>query len=235
MRDLMAITARPDVISLAGGLPDTSSFPPETFAALTDRIARESCAAALQYGPTEGFDATKSRIVRGDGSRGHARRSRRHRRDDRRSAGDRPGHQDADRPGRRRDLRSADVPGRGADVLQLRGRRDPDRDGLGRDAGRPAGGDARAARPRRAAAEVHLHGAHLPEPRRRDAVGPAPPATGRDRPGARAAGARGQPVRAAALRGRAAAAAVRDRRRRVRALSRDVLQDPVTRGSGSDG
>ena len=63
MRDLMAITARPDVISLAGGLPDTSSFPPETFAALTARIARESCAAALQYGPTEGFDATKSRIV----------------------------------------------------------------------------------------------------------------------------------------------------------------------------
>ena len=63
MRDLMAITARPDVISLAGGLPDTSSFPPETFAALTDRIARESCAAALQYGPTEGFDATKARIV----------------------------------------------------------------------------------------------------------------------------------------------------------------------------
>ena len=63
MRDLMAITARPDVISLAGGLPDTSSFPPETFAALIDRIARESCAAALQYGPTEGFDATKARIV----------------------------------------------------------------------------------------------------------------------------------------------------------------------------
>ena len=63
MRDLMAITARPDVISLAGGLPDTASFPPETFAALTERIARESCAAALQYGPTEGFDATKSRIV----------------------------------------------------------------------------------------------------------------------------------------------------------------------------
>jgi 2-aminoadipate transaminase len=62
MRDLMAITARPDVISLAGGLPDTSSFPPETFAAITDRIARESCAAALQYGPTEGFEETKARI-----------------------------------------------------------------------------------------------------------------------------------------------------------------------------
>ena len=30
MRDLMAITARPEVISLAGGLADTSTFPPET-------------------------------------------------------------------------------------------------------------------------------------------------------------------------------------------------------------
>ena len=30
MRDLMAITARPEVISLAGGLPDTSTFPPES-------------------------------------------------------------------------------------------------------------------------------------------------------------------------------------------------------------
>jgi 2-aminoadipate transaminase len=63
MRDLMAITARPEVISLAGGLPDTSTFPPETFAALTDRIARESCASALQYGPTEGFDSTKACIA----------------------------------------------------------------------------------------------------------------------------------------------------------------------------
>jgi len=63
MRDLMAITTRPDVISLAGGLPDTSTFPPDTFASLTERIARESCAAALQYGPTEGFDETKARIV----------------------------------------------------------------------------------------------------------------------------------------------------------------------------
>jgi len=63
MRDLMAITARPDVISLAGGLPDTSSFPPDTFAAITNRIARESCARALQYGPTEGLEETKACIA----------------------------------------------------------------------------------------------------------------------------------------------------------------------------
>jgi 2-aminoadipate transaminase len=62
MRDLMAVTARPEVISLAGGLPDTSTFPPETFAAVAQRIASESCAKALQYGPTEGLDETKDCI-----------------------------------------------------------------------------------------------------------------------------------------------------------------------------
>jgi 2-aminoadipate transaminase len=63
MRDLMAITARPEVISLAGGLPDTASFPPETFAAMGNKIAAESCAKALQYGPTEGLDETKDCIA----------------------------------------------------------------------------------------------------------------------------------------------------------------------------
>src|SRR5437588_4595272 len=59
MRDLMAVTARPEVISLAGGLPETGSFPPESFAAAAQRIAAESCARALQYGPTEGLDEVK--------------------------------------------------------------------------------------------------------------------------------------------------------------------------------
>ncbi len=63
MRDLMAITARPEVISLAGGLPDTSTFPAESFAAQMTRIAHESSAQALQYGPTEGFEETKACIV----------------------------------------------------------------------------------------------------------------------------------------------------------------------------
>src|SRR5262245_54971136 len=63
MRDLMAITARPEVISLAGGLPDTSTFPAESFAAQMTRIAHESSAEALQYGPTEGFEETKACIV----------------------------------------------------------------------------------------------------------------------------------------------------------------------------
>src|SRR5437762_1989170 len=63
MRDMMAVTARPEVISLAGGLPDTSTFPPDTFVAITQAIATESCAKALQYGPTEGLPETKACIA----------------------------------------------------------------------------------------------------------------------------------------------------------------------------
>jgi 2-aminoadipate transaminase len=63
MRDLMAVTAQPNVISLAGGLPDTTTFPAEDFAALMARVAVDSSAAALQYGPTEGMDDVRRAIV----------------------------------------------------------------------------------------------------------------------------------------------------------------------------
>src|ERR1700726_2656700 len=63
MREMMALTEQPDVISLAGGLPDTTTFPPELFAALFDEIAASSTARALQYGPTEGMAATVECIV----------------------------------------------------------------------------------------------------------------------------------------------------------------------------
>ena len=70
MRDMMAVTARPEVISLAGGLPDTSTFPPETLAAITARIAQESSAKALQYGPTDGLPETKECIAEVMGAEG---------------------------------------------------------------------------------------------------------------------------------------------------------------------
>lgn len=63
MRDLMAITERPEVISLAGGQPDTSTFPPELYAELQARIARGQVARALQYGPTEGLATVREAIV----------------------------------------------------------------------------------------------------------------------------------------------------------------------------
>src|SRR5438309_5743118 len=63
MREMMALTERPDVISLAGGLPDTSTFPPELYAGLMAYVAAESTARALQYGPTEGMAGTIECIV----------------------------------------------------------------------------------------------------------------------------------------------------------------------------
>ena len=70
MRDLMALTERPEVISLAGGLPDTSTFPPDSYASLMSTVAAESCARALQYGPTEGLQLVKRCIVEVMGAEG---------------------------------------------------------------------------------------------------------------------------------------------------------------------
>jgi 2-aminoadipate transaminase len=61
MRDLMAITVRPEVISLAGGLPDTSTFDPALFVRL---VAQMPTAQALQYGPSEGLPAVREAITR---------------------------------------------------------------------------------------------------------------------------------------------------------------------------
>src|SRR5512133_1266189 len=63
MRDLMAITERPDAISLAGGLPDTSTFPAESLAALLSKVAASDSARALQYAPTEGMTAVGEAIA----------------------------------------------------------------------------------------------------------------------------------------------------------------------------
>ncbi len=63
MREMMALTERSDVISLAGGLPDTSTFEPELYAKLMSQVAAESTARALQYGPTEGMAAAVDCIV----------------------------------------------------------------------------------------------------------------------------------------------------------------------------
>jgi 2-aminoadipate transaminase len=70
MRDLMALTERPDVISLAGGLPDTTTFPSDSYASLMGSVAAEACARALQYGPTEGMAAVKrciAEVMRAEG------------------------------------------------------------------------------------------------------------------------------------------------------------------------
>jgi 2-aminoadipate transaminase len=63
MRDLMALTERPDVISLAGGFPETEAFPQEIFEEVMAVVERDHLAAALQYGPTEGLLELRERMV----------------------------------------------------------------------------------------------------------------------------------------------------------------------------
>jgi len=64
IRDMMTLTEQDDVISLAGGLPDTSTFPAESYARLMASVADQACARALQYGPTEGLASVRECITR---------------------------------------------------------------------------------------------------------------------------------------------------------------------------
>jgi len=63
IRDLLAVTARPDIISLAGGLPYTQAFDPEVVLRTVRRVLAEDHAAALQYGPTDGYAPLKHSLV----------------------------------------------------------------------------------------------------------------------------------------------------------------------------
>ncbi|MEZ5179149.1 MAG: PLP-dependent aminotransferase family protein [Acidimicrobiales bacterium] len=55
IRDLLEITERPEVLSLAGGLPTPEAFPVAALAAATADVLADDAEAALQYGATEGF------------------------------------------------------------------------------------------------------------------------------------------------------------------------------------
>lgn len=71
IRDLLEITARPDIISLAGGLPFTQAFDPQVILRLVGKVLEEDCASSLQYGPTDGFAPLKrtlTEIMREEGT-----------------------------------------------------------------------------------------------------------------------------------------------------------------------
>ncbi len=63
VRDLLSVTERPDIISLAGGLPYTQIMNGEMISTLFAKVMREECAEALQYGPTDGLARLKKEIA----------------------------------------------------------------------------------------------------------------------------------------------------------------------------
>jgi 2-aminoadipate transaminase len=55
IREILKVTERPGILSLAGGLPSPDSFPVEAMRAACDRVLREAPREALQYAASEGF------------------------------------------------------------------------------------------------------------------------------------------------------------------------------------
>jgi 2-aminoadipate transaminase len=55
IREILKLTERPGVISLAGGLPSPDGFPVEALRAATQRVLAEAPREALQYAASEGF------------------------------------------------------------------------------------------------------------------------------------------------------------------------------------
>ncbi len=55
IREILKLTERPGIISLAGGLPSPETFPVEAMRVAADRVLRESPREALQYAASEGY------------------------------------------------------------------------------------------------------------------------------------------------------------------------------------
>lgn len=63
IRDLMSVGGRPDVISLAGGLPFVGGIPSTDISTVMEGVLKDGFAEALQYGSTEGHEGLRSRLV----------------------------------------------------------------------------------------------------------------------------------------------------------------------------
>jgi len=62
--ELLRVTARPEIISLAGGLPAPESFPLSIINILHKKTVKKYKANAFQYGPTNGAKQLRDAIVR---------------------------------------------------------------------------------------------------------------------------------------------------------------------------
>ena len=100
MRDILALTARPEVISFAGGLPAPELFDTAGLAAAFQHVLAEDPLRALQYSTSEGSPALRAAIAARTTARGLATDA-----DDllvpdhRLAAGDQPARLDAGRSG----------------------------------------------------------------------------------------------------------------------------------------
>ena len=64
IRELLKLTALPDVISFAGGLPAPDVFPIDKFKEAAEVVLTETGPSALQYGTTEGYQPLREMLAR---------------------------------------------------------------------------------------------------------------------------------------------------------------------------
>lgn len=72
LREVLALTAKPDIISLAGGLPAPESFPVDALRQASDRIYRLDGRTALQYSPSAGLLPLREKLAQRHRSQGIA-------------------------------------------------------------------------------------------------------------------------------------------------------------------
>ena len=62
IRSLFAVASRPEIVSLAGGMPNLSALPMEMMASVTNNLILENGAEALQYGSGQGHPKLREQI-----------------------------------------------------------------------------------------------------------------------------------------------------------------------------
>ena len=62
IRSLFAVASRPDIVSLAGGMPNLSAFPMEMMASVVQKLILENGQEALQYGSGQGHPKLREQI-----------------------------------------------------------------------------------------------------------------------------------------------------------------------------
>ena len=63
IREILKLTDRPGIISMAGGLPSPKAFPLDAFSEACQTVMQRDGAAALQYSTTEGFAPLRQAIA----------------------------------------------------------------------------------------------------------------------------------------------------------------------------
>jgi 2-aminoadipate transaminase len=72
IREILKLTERPGIISLAGGLPSPDSFPVQAMREATARVLRDNPREALQYAASEGFGPLREWVAQELGAQGLA-------------------------------------------------------------------------------------------------------------------------------------------------------------------